>query len=256
MAAPLRKGRALAVQRLSGVAFLLVIALLVWLSVAFYNKDFTRTVDVSLDTDRIGNQLTVHADVKVRGVVVGEVELQDRAVVLGEHLGVPGGLGRDEVAEAELPPRDHEVLVGCGGHLQVDAGGRSALVELPGGVQEARAPAEGHRPVRTAREPGPHGGGGATTAYPFFADAPGLALVFRKRALHRGAAIGYHRNDADEIYYVLSGRGELTVDGVKREVAAGTAILTRPGSSHGIRQLGTDDLVILIDYVQSPKPKR
>ncbi len=73
MAAPLRKGRALALQRLSGVAFLVVITLLVMLSVALYNKDFTKTVDVSLQTDRVGNQLSVHADVKVRGLVVGEV---------------------------------------------------------------------------------------------------------------------------------------------------------------------------------------
>lgn len=73
MAPPLRKGRALAMQRLSGVAFLGVLALLVSLSVALYNKDFTPTVDVALQTDRIGNQLSVHADVKIRGVVVGEV---------------------------------------------------------------------------------------------------------------------------------------------------------------------------------------
>ena len=111
-----------------------------------------------------------------------------------------------------------------------------------------------HDSLVARREPGPHGGGGETTAYPFFSDAPGLALVFRKRALHRGAAIGYHRNDADEIYYVLSGRGELTVDGVKREVGAGTAILTRPGSSHGLRQVGTEDLVILIDYLNKDVP--
>ena len=104
------------------------------------------------------------------------------------------------------------------------------------------------------RESGPHAGGGETTAYPFFTNVPRLALVFRKRALHRGAAIGYHRNDADEIYYVLSGRGELTVDGVERDVGPGTAILTRPGSSHGLRQLGTDDLVILIDYLNKNVP--
>jgi phospholipid/cholesterol/gamma-HCH transport system substrate-binding protein len=73
LAPPLRKGRALVAQRLSGIAFLVVLALLVWLSVALYNKDLTSTVDVSLQTDRVGNQLTVHADVKVRGLVVGEV---------------------------------------------------------------------------------------------------------------------------------------------------------------------------------------
>jgi virulence factor Mce-like protein len=68
------KGRALARQRLGGVAFLVVIGMLVYLSVALYNKDFTKTVNVSLNADRIGNQLTVHADVKLRGVLVGEVK--------------------------------------------------------------------------------------------------------------------------------------------------------------------------------------
>jgi mannose-6-phosphate isomerase-like protein (cupin superfamily) len=107
-----------------------------------------------------------------------------------------------------------------------------------------------HDSLVAVRESGPHGGGGETTAYPFFKDAPRLTLVFRKRALHRGAAIGYHVQEADEVYYVLAGRGELTLDGVRREVGPGTAILTRPGSSHGLRQLGTEDLVILVSYMQ------
>jgi mannose-6-phosphate isomerase-like protein (cupin superfamily) len=125
-------------------------------------------------------------------------------------------------------------------------------------------PAKGQAPPSTAsphsliqydsvvatREPGPHNGGGETTAYSFFKGEPGLALVFRKRALHPGSAIGYHRNAEDEVYYVLSGRGELTLDGTRREVRSGTAILTRAGSSHGLRQLGSDDLVILISYQQ------
>lgn len=136
-----------------------------------------------------------------------------------------------------------QIILG-GGVLAIGFASGSAAVRL--------RPASGvvieHDSLVARRELGPHGGGGETTAYPFFSDAPALGLVFRKRSLHPGAAIGYHRNDADEIYYVLSGRGELTVDGVKREVAAGTAILTRPGSSHGLRQVGTDDLVILIDY--------
>jgi virulence factor Mce-like protein len=73
VAPPLRKGRALADPRLSGVTFLVVLALLGWLAIALYSKTFTPTVDVSLETDRVGNQLSVHADVKARGVVVGEV---------------------------------------------------------------------------------------------------------------------------------------------------------------------------------------
>jgi virulence factor Mce-like protein len=73
VAPPLVKGRALARRRVAGVVFLVVIALLVELAVALYQKKFTDTVDVSLQTDRVGNQLTVHADVKMHGVIVGEV---------------------------------------------------------------------------------------------------------------------------------------------------------------------------------------
>jgi len=76
-------------------------------------------------------------------------------------------------------------------------------------------------------------------------------LVFRKRALHHGAAIGYHRQEEDEIYYIVSGTGELTLNGERSVVGPGTAILTRPRSSHGLRQVGPDDLVVIIAYQQS-----
>jgi phospholipid/cholesterol/gamma-HCH transport system substrate-binding protein len=65
-------GAALVKMRLAGVAFLLVIVLLVALTVALYQKAFTATVDVLLEADRAGNQLTPPADVKVNGVIVGE----------------------------------------------------------------------------------------------------------------------------------------------------------------------------------------
>jgi phospholipid/cholesterol/gamma-HCH transport system substrate-binding protein len=50
-----------------------VFAVLVWLSIALYNKDFTSVVLVNLNTDTTGNELHIHAEVKVRGVDVGEV---------------------------------------------------------------------------------------------------------------------------------------------------------------------------------------
>jgi mannose-6-phosphate isomerase-like protein (cupin superfamily) len=102
-------------------------------------------------------------------------------------------------------------------------------------------------------EPGTHNGGGMSTGYSFFAKTPKLGLVFRKRALHPGAGIGYHEQTEDEIYYVLSGRGTMTIDDKSFEVKPGDAILTRPGSSHGLKQVGTDDLVILINYEQAVK---
>jgi phospholipid/cholesterol/gamma-HCH transport system substrate-binding protein len=73
VSAPLVTGAARVRQRLLGVAFLLVIALLVALTVALYQKAFTPVVHVTLKADRVGNQLTQGADVKARGILVGEV---------------------------------------------------------------------------------------------------------------------------------------------------------------------------------------
>ncbi len=97
-------------------------------------------------------------------------------------------------------------------------------------------------------QPGPHEGLGTTTAYPFFSDATGFDLIFRKRAFHPGATIGDHVNDKDEIYYVLSGRGRLTLNDTVREVGPGDAILTRNGDRHALEQLGDEALVIFIVY--------
>ncbi|MFC4853819.1 MCE family protein [Actinophytocola glycyrrhizae] len=60
-------------RRLLGVGFIVVIAALVSLSIAMYNKAFTPFVNVSLSTDKVGNQLQVLGDVKARGLIVGEI---------------------------------------------------------------------------------------------------------------------------------------------------------------------------------------
>lgn len=60
-------------KRLTGLAFLTVLSLLVWLSIAIYQKAFTNPAMVSLRTSTVGNEMHLHADVKLHGVVVGEV---------------------------------------------------------------------------------------------------------------------------------------------------------------------------------------
>jgi mannose-6-phosphate isomerase-like protein (cupin superfamily) len=97
-------------------------------------------------------------------------------------------------------------------------------------------------------EPGTHDGGGQTIGYSFFDKTPGMRFIFRKRALHPGAGVGLHEQHEDEVYYVLSGKGVMTVDGTKVDMTPGTAVLTRPGSSHSLKQMGADDLVVLISY--------
>ncbi|WP_100500046.1 MCE family protein [Geodermatophilus chilensis] len=81
-------------RRLQGLAFLVVIALLLGLSVALYTKAFTEVARVTLETDSVGNQLQEASDVKVRGVLVGEVRevsasgdgARIELAILPEHL--------------------------------------------------------------------------------------------------------------------------------------------------------------------------
>jgi mannose-6-phosphate isomerase-like protein (cupin superfamily) len=73
-------------------------------------------------------------------------------------------------------------------------------------------------------------------------------MVFRKRVLHPGSSIGHHTQKEDEVYYVLSGEGDLVLDDVHSTVGPGTAILTRTGSSHSIKPVGDKDLVLIITY--------
>jgi mannose-6-phosphate isomerase-like protein (cupin superfamily) len=97
-------------------------------------------------------------------------------------------------------------------------------------------------------EGGPHKGLGRSTGYVFFGKAPDLKFSFRKRVLHSGSSIGYHLQDTDEVYYVVSGNGKMTINGKEFSVKPGDAILTRKGSSHGLVQTGDQDLTIIISY--------
>ncbi|MEU1090143.1 MCE family protein [Streptomyces sp. NPDC005892] len=60
-------------RRAAGVTFLLVPAVLVWVSVSVYQKDFQDDATVTVRTGSVGNEMHDNADVKLRGVVVGQV---------------------------------------------------------------------------------------------------------------------------------------------------------------------------------------
>jgi virulence factor Mce-like protein len=60
-------------HQLYGLVFLVIVGLLVALSIGFYRKSFTPVVPVRLEVSHAGNQLREHADVKLRGLIVGEV---------------------------------------------------------------------------------------------------------------------------------------------------------------------------------------
>jgi phospholipid/cholesterol/gamma-HCH transport system substrate-binding protein len=60
-------------HRVLGVAFLVLLLLFVWLTVSIFNKSFTSYDRVQLKASKVGLQLPSRADVKIRGVLVGEV---------------------------------------------------------------------------------------------------------------------------------------------------------------------------------------
>lgn len=59
--------------QLFGLVLLVVVALFFTVTIAAYQQDFTPVVHVTLDTDHAGNQMDTGADVKIRGLIVGEV---------------------------------------------------------------------------------------------------------------------------------------------------------------------------------------
>jgi phospholipid/cholesterol/gamma-HCH transport system substrate-binding protein len=60
-------------HRVLGVVFLVLLVVFVWLTYAIFTKKFVDVVPVTLQTSKIGLQLPALADVKIRGVIVGEV---------------------------------------------------------------------------------------------------------------------------------------------------------------------------------------
>lgn len=73
----------------------------------------------------------------------------------------------------------------------------------------------------------------------FSADrTPTAALTAGVAELEPGGWLGLHRHTPAEIYYVLEGRGILTVDGVEHELSAGSAVFIPGDSEHGIRHDG------------------
>lgn len=100
----------------------------------------------------------------------------------------------------------------------------------------------------------PHGAIGMSTAYRISDAVPQpRTMEFRKRVLHPRAAIGLHPIDHDEVYYVLSGEGDVTSDGVTSRLRPGMAAYLYTGAVVGIRQVGKKPLAIIISYPVAPK---
>ena len=70
---------------------------------------------------------------------------------------------------------------------------------------------------------------------------------FNETYVAPGEAVEPHTHgDSEELYYILEGKGVITVNEEKREVGPGDAILTLSGSTHSIENTGDGDLRIIV----------
>ena len=68
-----------------------------------------------------------------------------------------------------------------------------------------------------------------------------------------GSVIGEHvHSRTEEIYYIVTGRGEMRMNDARREVGPGDLIVTPLNGKHGIANIGDEDLEFLVVEVLPP----
>jgi len=64
--------------------------------------------------------------------------------------------------------------------------------------------------------------------------------------LEPGKQLEAHIDPMEEIYFIMRGEGEMTVDDETRHVAPGDAVWIPTGSRHGLTNTGNEDCIILV----------
>lgn len=70
--------------------------------------------------------------------------------------------------------------------------------------------------------------------------------LFSEARLKPGCSMGVHQHKGDgEIYHIISGRGLYTDNGKTYEVGPGDTTWCPDGSTHGLENIGDEDLVFI-----------
>ncbi|HEV7905183.1 MAG TPA: cupin domain-containing protein [Pyrinomonadaceae bacterium] len=68
-----------------------------------------------------------------------------------------------------------------------------------------------------------------------------------EEVLPAGASVGRHHHlETEEVYYLLAGRGRMTVGAETREVAAGDAVFIPRGATHSLENTGDEAIRLLL----------
>ena len=94
-----------------------------------------------------------------------------------------------------------------------------------------------------------HDGVGTISVARILERAPNPSLRFVDIAvIPPGHSVGTHTHgeDDEEIYVIVSGEGQMEVDGDQSIVGPGAVIINRPGGTHGLVNTGRGDLTMVV----------
>jgi len=78
------------------------------------------------------------------------------------------------------------------------------------------------------------------------------SMTFAHYEFKRGASIHEHFHPQEEVYEVIEGELEVTIDGVAQVVGAGSVAIVPENARHSVKAL-SDGRVIIVDYPRRPE---
>lgn len=103
-----------------------------------------------------------------------------------------------------------------------------------------------------------HGGADLTRIQWYFVDRSRLPVAVHLWELPPGGSEGMHSHPADdpleELYLVVEGRADMTVDGGTHELGPGDAVLAPAGAEHDLRNTGTTPLKVVVVWGRPSEP--
>jgi mannose-6-phosphate isomerase-like protein (cupin superfamily) len=100
-----------------------------------------------------------------------------------------------------------------------------------------------------------HDGSGEIGTVRVLRDADGSHFSFIDLTeIPPGHSVGIHTHgpDDEEAYVIICGRGRMHVDGEEFEVGPGDVIVNTPGGTHGLANIGTEPLrMVVLDVARS-----
>ena len=100
-----------------------------------------------------------------------------------------------------------------------------------------------------------HDGDGVISTARVESSADGLEFV-DLTSIPPGATVGIHRHsmDNEEIYVIVSGEGAMTVEEETFRVVPGDVIVNNPGGQHGLKNVGAQELRMVVVQRRLTKP--